>query len=474
MDGKYKTLLNNTKIFAIGNIVAKLSQYIIIALCTYRLSTAEFGISDTIIHTVAMLVPIFSADIASGLFRFSADKNYSKGQLISNAAVFNLAGSVIALIALPIEYLLLKSFQTAVFITLLTLFELYQASVKEYIRGLGLTKYYMISGFINAFTQIVSCILYIFVLNLGITGYILTIATGYAAEILYCVKKVRIHESIDFSFVSKPILKDLLKYGLPLAPNKIMWWIISASDRYFILWLVSASAAGLYGVAAKFPALITIVVNLFSHAWQISALQNYEGKDRDRFYSSVFNMLWAAIGLFTAAVIVFIKPAVKLFVSPDFFTSWEYAPFLLTAAAFNALQAFLGMNYTITKDSVGALKSTCVAAVCNLGLNYILISSLGVHGATIATLISFIIVTIYRYFDTRRHVKIVVDRKIAFAVTYLTLISECVLLSFFPNVYWITVIGFLIIVAANRSLCVFGFKHAKTILKVLVGKNMDR
>ena len=465
MDSKYRNLLNNTKIFAIGNIVAKLSQYIIVALCTYRLSTAEFGISETIIQTCAMLVPIFSADIAEGLFRFSMDKSYSREQIISNSMLINIVGSVIALVALPIEYLFVKSLKTAFFITILTLFELYQVSVKEFVRGLGLTKVYMVSGFINAIVQVVSCLIYIYVLNLGITGYILTIATAFGFEIIYCIWKVKINKYIHLSSVSKPVIRELLMYSLPLAPNKIMWWIISASDRYFVLWIISASATGLYSVAAKFPALITIAVGFFFQAWQISAIENSESKEKDKFYSKIFNILWSSIGIMTAIVIVFIRVAVKILVADDFFSSWEYAPFLLSAAAFSAIQSFLGVNYTIAKDSMGALKSTTIAAVSNIALNYVLIKAIGIQGATIATLTSYIIVSIYRYIDTKKYVNIIIENVPGMIVTYGTIIMECIVLAINPNMYLITIPGLILIMFVNLNTVKTGYKYINTLVK---------
>lgn len=463
MDNKFKSLITNTKVFAIGNIVAKLSQYLIIALCSYRLTTSEFGISETIIQTCAMLVPIFSADIAEGLFRFSMDKNYSREQVISNSMVINLCGTLIAIIAFPVECMLLKDTKIAVFITILTLLELYQVSVKEFVRGLGLTKVYMVSGFANALTQISSCLIYVYVLNLGIIGYILTIATAYFIEILFCLWRVNILKYLKTKSISKIIITDLLRYSVPLAPNKIMWWIISASDRYFILWLIGASDTGLYSMAAKFPALITIVVSFFFQAWQISAIQTSDNSERDVFYSKVFNLLWSSIGIMTAFVIVFIRLAVRVFVADEYFVSWEYAPFLLAAASFSAIQSFLGVNYTIAKDSIGTLKSTTIAAICNLALNYILIRTIGIQGATIATFISYVIVSIYRYLDTRKYVTIIIDNKIGMIVTYLTILIECIVLALFPELYLITIPCFLIILFANRKVCVDGIRHMKTI-----------
>lgn len=465
MDKKYKNLVNNTKIFAIGNIVAKLSQYIIIALCTYRLSKAEFGISETIIQTCAMLVPIFSADIAEGLFRFSMDPSYTKEQVISNSMVINFVGTIVAILAFPIEFLILKKIDIALFITILTLFELYQVSIKEFVRGLGLTKIYMISGFVNAATQIISCLIFMYIFNMNITGYILAIAFAFLLEIVYCFYKVNIFKYIKVNTISKNVIKDFLKYSLPLAPNKIMWWIISVSDRYFVLWIIGASATGLYSVAAKFPALITIVVGFFFQAWQISAIENSEGDERNKFYSKIFNLLWSSIGIMTACVIICIRFAVKILVSNEFYDSWKYAPFLLVAVAISAIQSFLGVNYTIAKDSVGAFKSTSLAAICNIVLNFVLIKTIGIQGATIATLISYIVVAAYRYIDTKKYVSITIDNRMGMVTTYVTLIIECIIISIYPHLYFISLVGLIIIIISNINICKLGLMCIKNLLR---------
>lgn len=459
MKKEYSTLINNTKLFAIGNIVSKLAQYIVLAICTYMLTTAEYGISDTLVQTCALLVPILSADIAEGLFRFSMDKNYSREQVFSNSMLINVAGTIVALVALPIEYFFFSDIRTVMFITILTILEFYQVSIKEFVRGLGLTKIYTISGFINAIIQIEGCLLLIYVLDLGIIGYLLTIAVSFIIEILFCLWKVKIRDYFHISALSKPVVYDLLKYSFPLAPNKIMWWIISASDRYFVLWIISASAAGLYSAAAKFPALITIVVGFFFQAWQISAIEMSDTKEKDEFFSNIFNLLWSTIGVFTAFVITVIRFIIKLLVAEAFYESWEYAPFLLVAASFGAIQSFLGVNYTISKDSFGALKTTSIAAVCNLGLNYVLITRMGIQGATIATLASFIIVSVYRFFDTRKYVKITIDNKIGILLTYSMLIIESIVIYIYPDLYFVSIPGFIIILIANYSKCKLAIGH---------------
>ena len=217
------------------------------------------------------------------------------------------------------------------------------------------------------------------------------------------------------------------------------------------MWIIGASATGLYGVAAKFPALISIVVGIFFQAWQISALETSNSEEQSSFYSNIYNLLWSTLGIFTSIVLVVIRVVVKVLVADNYFVAWEYAPFLLVAAAFSAIQSFLGVNYTIAKDSIGALRSTTIAAICNIVLNYFLIKSIGIQGATIATLSSFIIVTIYRYYDTRKYVKIEVDNKFAFFTTYVLLISESIIMAMEPRAYYISIPVCIAVLLLNRS-----------------------
>lgn len=438
MNSKYSDLISNTKIFAIGNIITKLAQYVIIALCTYKLSTADYGLADTSIQTVAMLVPIFSFDIADGLFRYSIDKNIQKNKLITSATLVNLIGTFIAVIAIPIEYLLLKNVELSVYTSVLTVVEIFHVSIKEYIRGIGKTKLYLLGGFVNAISQVILCIVFVYIFNLGLLGYMLTICLSYIIELLLFAFRVDYVNHVKFKNYDKAVSKELLKYSLPLVPNKIMWWVISASDRYFVLWMIGASATGIYAVAAKFPAVLTIVTGFFFQAWQLSAINEYDKNGYNDFYNKVFDLLWSSMGIMTAGLLLVIKYLVFFLVSKEFFSAWTYSPFLIVAAYFGAIQSFLGVNYTIEKNSIGILRSTCAGALANLIMNFVLIKFIGVQGATIATMISYIIVCVYRYYDTKRVVTVKSKTPKSMLLLSVLLIVEASLIIVFPSVHLIT------------------------------------
>lgn len=69
-------------------------------------------------------------------------------------------------------------------------------------------------------------------------------------------------------------MKEMLKYSIPLIPNAFMWWIISASNRFFILYFVGVEANGLFAVANKIPSFLSILYAIFFKLGKYLQLKN--------------------------------------------------------------------------------------------------------------------------------------------------------------------------------------------------------
>ena len=74
MKSKYSYLSKNVLLFSISNFVPKLLSFILIPIYTSCLTTEEYGVSDMILTTVSMLLPIFTLDIQDEVLRFAIDK----------------------------------------------------------------------------------------------------------------------------------------------------------------------------------------------------------------------------------------------------------------------------------------------------------------------------------------------------------------------------------------------------------------
>lgn len=458
---RYRKLLGNVGTLAVGNIFTKVAQYATVALCTYNLTTAEFGLADTLIQTASMIVPIATLDISEGMFRFAS----SDESIFSLSMLVNAIAAGVVIVGSPIAMNVLGLDANPITLASLCITQAILLSTKEFVRGTGNTQDYMRGGVINSFCQIMLCLVLVRLIDIGVSGYIASICIANCIEIAFLFAKLSLFDSIIRSGLSRKKAIVILRYSLPLVPNTVMWWVVAASDRYFVLHWCGAESTGLYAVAARFPALITILTGVFFQAWQISAIAEASSDERRRFYSNVFKTLWVLVAITTSIMLIFIRPLVSILVADSFAGAWAYAPLLLVAAAFNSLQSFFGVNYTVAKDSVGALMSTMLAAAANLLLNFLLIPRLGVQGATVSTAVSYLAVAVYRYFDTKRYISIDISPFPLMAATYmlLTLAASTTLvgISWYPMS---SVAAFILILLLNKKTLSVFFYRAKSLV----------
>ena len=63
---KYKKLISNTVIFAIGTFSSKVLVFLLMPLYTRVLSDAEYGITDLIVQTGNLLLDVYKRQAQSG------------------------------------------------------------------------------------------------------------------------------------------------------------------------------------------------------------------------------------------------------------------------------------------------------------------------------------------------------------------------------------------------------------------------
>jgi len=246
----------------------------------------------------------------------------------------------------------------------------------------------------------------------GIFGYYLAVIMSNIVMILYQVIKIRLWEFIRFNCINKSVILELITFSIPLVPNALMWWAMNASDRYIILLVVGASANGLYAVANKVPAIISIIHNIFFQAWQLSAIEEGDSKDKSIVFSNVFNLFASVMIIISSVLTGTVKLLFEMLFSSDFESAWSVTPFLILSIVFFGFSSFYGTVYIVEKKTKGAFKTSVIGAVINLILNIILIPRYGLYGAAIATMISSISMFIYRMIDTRKFIRVTFNTKI--------------------------------------------------------------
>lgn len=413
----YKKLIGNSFIFAIGRLGSKLLAFFLVPLYTYYLSTTEYGTVDLVITTVNMLLPIVSASMFDAVLRFIMDDKKKTDSIMMNALNIAILGFLAALLFYPILVWLdlLGDSSTVLFMYIILFVQILERIFAEYARAIGEVKKFAINGILITITTGTFNILFLIYVQLGVTGYFISMILANIISIVYLFFSTKVYRHFDFSLIEKPVMKLLLIYAVPLIPNALMWWLINASSRYFIRYFIGVGANGLFAVASRIPSLITIVTQIFMQAWQLSAIEEYESENKSKFYSTVFNYLSSFLLIGTSGIIVILKPAFNLLFSTDYYEAWIVVPFLMLSAVFSSFSGFLGTNYIAAKQTKGVFKTSVYGGIISITLNFVLISTLGIIGAGISSMLSFAAIWILRLYDTKKFIDMQTNWALFFA-----------------------------------------------------------
>lgn len=404
---KYKTLLSNTLLISLGTFGSKLLVFLMVRFYTGYLTPSDYGTADLITQTANLLFPIISLGITEGVFRFAMDKASDRKSVFSVGFLCITIGAVLFFAIAPALRIVDEFREYIWLIVVYTLASCYHALCSQYIRAIGKTGLFALQGIINTMLVIVLNILFLAVMNIGVTGYVLSVVVADTLCAVILVVKEKLWRQITFK-PEKSVLPALLKYSIPLIPTTVFWWITSVSDRYMVNEMISSTANGIYTVSYKLPTLLTLVSSIFMQAWQFSAVTEDDGnrEEHSLFYSKVWGSFQAIMFIAGAFVIAFAKPVIKFLTAAEYYEAWKYVPVLSVAMIFTAFTSFAGSVYVVAKKSVISFLTAFLGAGVNLVLNFLLIpSKLGVQGAAIATVISYMTAFVVRAVNSQKFIK---------------------------------------------------------------------
>ena len=449
--GKFKNLISDTLIFAVGNFTVKLLYFVLMPIYTISLSSDEFGLADLLNNTLQLLIPILTLSISDAVFRFMLDKNSDRSQFLSNG-FYVLLGSIIVVIFCTILFSLI--FHTDLYwyyFVLWYIVEALRVLFAQYTRAEGKIWTFSLNGIIGAFVLLVTTYLLVLKMKLGVNGYLISFVVSDIASIVFLICRVSIIKRIKWNKVRKSVLKMMLAYCLPLIPNMLSWWFTNISSRYVLAGFCGLSIAGLFSSASKLPALLNIVSSIFQQSWQIASVREFQESQTSSFFDSVFRK-YSFLCLMACSILIILVPYVsKIVLQGEFYKAWTYTPMLLFSALLGCYSTFLGTFYSVVKDNVKAMKSTLWGAGVNVLLCICTIPFIGVIGALAANAISYLIIVAVRTRDVQNYIYLPINYKILLTSVF-TCLSQAITISLNLNLgLYVSVLSMIIIMFLHKN-----------------------
>lgn len=416
---KGKDLAKNTAIVSIGKICTQLITFFLLPVYTAVLSNEEYGVVDLLNTLTSLLLPIVTLQIEQGIFRYLIDcreNNEKQIKLITTIIRFMIIQSIACIVI----FLCVSPFihnEYKYFLMANLLMGIFSSLLLQICRGLGDNATYAIGSFITGAFTVVLNVIFIVAFRWGAYGMLGATAISNFICAVYIFLKRKIYKYIKPKQFDKKILKEIIKYSVPLIPNMISWWIVSASDRTIISAVIGIAQNGIYSAANKFSGVFTTLYSVFNLTWTESASININSEDRDEFFSKILDFVIRFFGCLCLGTIAVMPFAFNILINEKFAESYYQIPILILGSVFNILVSFVGSIYVAKKLTKEIAKTSIISAVINIFVNIVLIKSIGLYAASISTVIAYALMFIYRWIDVKKYVKFNVNKILMFALT---------------------------------------------------------
>jgi O-antigen/teichoic acid export membrane protein len=389
-----KRLGRHSAVYGLGGIVSRVLAVFLLPLYTRFLDTEDLGAVGLIVALSAVLVTILRAGISSAFFRFYFDsKDPAQRRLVVRTSFwFTMASATAGLaagliLAEPIADLLGVDDANLVRAGFVGIWaQMNYEQLTSLFRAEERSTAFVLASLANIAVTVGATVLLVVVWEQGALG---VIAGNFTGTLVVYLALLAVHrEQLGLQF-SRPLLREMNRFGLPLVPAALALIAVNFSDRFFLVHLASLEDVGLYEIGVRIASAMVLLLTAFRMAWPAFAYSIEDDAEAKRTYAFVLTYL-VAIASWLALALGLLAPwLVRLLTQPEFYEGEKVvAPLAFGGMAYAA--------YIVMAIGVGRAKRTQFnwaitgfAAVVNVVLNLILIPAYGIMGAAVATVVAY-------------------------------------------------------------------------------------
>jgi O-antigen/teichoic acid export membrane protein len=220
-------------------------------------------------------------------------------------------------------------------------------------------------------------------------------------------------------------LKNYLTYSVPMLPGDVLFWIVMASDRYFITHFLSISQTGIYSASAVLANLIGLL------SWPIGIVlfpavtRLWEQKDIVKvgsyFQYSLKLFLTLAVPA-AGGLYVLSEPLLNVFTTSEFLVEGNLILLLAIGELFIGISVINEYQIFLVKKTKWLPLIYTIGAGTNAGINIVLIPKIGIFGAAISTIVSYSLLSVIITFWGRKMIDYKLDFGYALKVVLATIV----------------------------------------------------
>jgi O-antigen/teichoic acid export membrane protein len=406
VSGYLRRLATTGAAYTAASVISKLFAVALLPLYTRYLTKADYGAAEVMFAAIVSVSIVVRLGLIEALLRFyyKDDEEPSRVVASSFAALFWLA-TVVTLVLLPFakpisEALLDQSdpelariaigglWVSTMFEFLLTLFRLEERA-----------RAFFTTMLLSVLSAIGLTVILVVGAGEGASGLLLGSYLSGAVFVLALIWVHRRRLSLRFE---RPLLRRLMRFGLPTMPAELSLYLLNFVDRIILVRSAGLAEAGLYSLAVKFAQGVNVLVRGFQLAWPPLAYSIRDDGEARRAYAVVVTLFVAGCAFVVTGMWLLSRWIVRALAAPEFFGSYKAIGLVATGVTLYALYMVLVVILGRTGRTEFNFPATAAALAANIALNLALVPPLGIVGAGIALVASYLVVLALMYGFTQR------------------------------------------------------------------------
>lgn len=474
---RVKIIFKNMSWMLISQIIGSICGFIWTILIARYLGVNDYGILGFAISLTGILAIATDFGISTHIVRHISTDYNSAPKYLGNAIPLKSLFALVSFILTLIILILLKSNEITIIITLLFTIEMifksfinllngtFQAFEEGKYQGIGntlLNTILLIFIFITIFT------------DLGIYGIAISYILANLITLIYEYYVLKKHITKPKFEFDKYFSKNITLLSIPFAITSILYSVYYSIDVVMLSSLVGNYATGIYNASYKLISVLTLFYSVYG-AVIFPVMSKLYQNDKKLLLTS-FEKSVKYITLIVLPLIVgtsfYSADIIQLIYGKEYYAASSVLSILVWTVFLLYLAGAGNSLLNASHKEVTVTKIYAIAAIFNIGLNFIFIPYLSYNGAAITTVLSdllimFIQIYVIYKLGHRPNKKLYLD--------LIKIIIGSVILGislYFLNLnMWIALpVGIIIYLTAVKLLKVFD-NDDKYIIKEILGKN---
>lgn len=388
--------IRNSLIFTIGNIVNAGVPFLLLPILTRYMTPEEYGMLAMYTIVLGVMNAFTGLSVHGAISReyFEFDKlTFSKyifncliilgvSTLFVSIVVFFEKETINRFTKIPSNWLLLIVIVSGLQFIQWIILSLLQVTEKGY--------QYISIQIGSSIIQFSLMVYFVVVLNMSWESKVIVQFIVFTISAIYTIYYLLKNEYLVISF-RLDLLRNALKFGLPLIPHTLGMFVISFVDRILLTNLMNLEVVGVYTVGYQLGMFILVIQDAVNKAWVPWFYKQLTLGDEWRLkriinYSYIISFSYLLLAFLYSYLIEIIVP---ILIGNSFLESIDIVIWISLGYAFNGMYKLV-TNYIIYERKTGLLSIiTFVTALLNIFVSVYYIKLNGMIGAAQGTMIAF-------------------------------------------------------------------------------------